>query len=234
MLILFTIAVLISSVAISAPTFFVAPGTSQTLDIPFQTAVGGFVEEFDFEGYNNGDDVDSFNSSIWPITIDVGLGGLGGTATTAEIFAGSWGPTEPGTVNGNALLNRDANGNIHSRIVFEFSGAPVTGFGAWIYDNSVATADSFQMIVTEEGGATYTSGILESGNGTAHAVEGFLGATSTVGIISVAFEVVDRNGNPTATAFEIDHVQLVPTPGALFMGSIGLGLVGWLRRRRTL
>jgi len=225
----------LASFATAGPTFYVAPNayptTSSTLDVPWQTAVGNFTE-FDLDGFPKPTDLDTLTAGT--VTIDVGLGGLGGPASTAEIFWGSYGGVY-GTVDGGALLNRDAFGGPHNEITFSFS-EPVVGFGAWVFDNAASSMESFEMTVTEVGGTTFTSLVLESWNGYPHFVEGWLAATSSVGITDVSFRVIDGSGDPVMSYFEIDHLQvsLIPAPGAILLGSIGVGLVGWLRRRRTL
>ena len=223
------------------PTFYVAPNplgsADPTLDVPWQTAVGTFYEQ-DLESYANGAYVDAF--TVDSITIDVGLSSSGGgTASAAEIFAGGWGGSSqgsvPGTVHGKALLNRDSSGVAYDEITFQFS-TPAAGVGAWLYDNNGASAESFEMVVKEVGGATFTSPTLESGNGTGHHVEGWLGATSTAGIESVSYRMLDTAaGDPASRYFEMDHLQYspVPVPGAVLLGMLGLSVVGVKLRKRA-
>ena len=233
-----------ASTALAAPTFYVSPNaypaSSSTNDLAWQTAVGSF-NEVDFDILGAGQHLVSITDSF--VSISTTLGGLGGESGNPEAFAGSWGGAPAGSVYGTvfdiALLNRDAPGALHSDFVFTYS-QPVTGIGAWLYDDGSGSSESMILRVTEVGNVVTNSSMLESGNGNNHFVEGFLGATSTLGITEARFIVVDGQGNPVQRAFELDHLQWgrpvppIPAPGAILLGSIGIAAVGYLRKRHSL
>jgi hypothetical protein len=241
-LMVFLMVVSAASSALAGPAFFVYPnsypGSSGTNDAAWQTAVGPFAE-WDFDGDTPGDHVAAVAAG--PASASIYVGNPGSTAGNPEVFAGSWGGAANGSMYGtvyqNALLNRNQQGAFYSDLVFQFAVAS-TGIGAWLYDDNSASPQSFVLEVTEVGGAVYTSPVLESGNGNAHFVEGFLGVVSTVGITEARFRVIDpTTGLPTTRGFELDHLQLgmpIPAPGAVLLGALGTGLVGLLRRRRAL
>lgn len=57
------------------------------------------------------------------------------------------------------------------------------------------------------------------------------------GVYTVAFEVHSDGLSSNDSYLGIDNVsvlQAVPTPGTIMLAGIGVGLVGWLRRRKTL
>jgi hypothetical protein len=206
----------------AAPTFFLGAGTNVLNDVPWQNAVGSFVEN-DLNSYGHGSVLTSL--LMGNVTVSIDLPNI--PASGAEIF---WGDYPPGggvygTVSGGALLNR-RNGTVDGEVTFSFS-TPVRGFGTWVFDNSTGSADSFEMIANG-----HTSGVLDANPGsTAHIVEGFLGVVDAAGISSVT--VRNRSGQ---IGFELDHIQVSPIPEPGSLVPLGLVLTGWAmshRRRRA-
>ncbi len=108
------------------------------------------------------------------------------------------------------------------------------GFGAWIMDDTTE-ANGFVLKITEAGGATWVSPLMDSDNGTSLAIEGFLGAVSSVGIVKAIIEQQTLGGAPSSVDFfYLDHLQVggqIPEPATLSL--IAAGVLLFRRKRET-
>jgi len=125
-------------------------------------------------------------------------------------------PTLEGTTAGVLTLDfANPTDQLDFGVALNSYNAVPTAYVVRLYDSSYTlignfTGDTSPLVLWTEGQFTY------SGTRVRRAVIGF--------------------NDQAANRFAIDNLTInpIPAPGAVLLGSIGLGLVNWLRRRRTL
>lgn len=201
---LITICTIVAVVSCSA----IGAPTYFTSRAAFDAATGGGLS---FEGFEA--DFDVWNTPV--VFSDFSVEETGGANHLVQ--ARLYSPTfDAGITEGIGALGYQDNGD--SVVTFFSFNAPVNAFGL---DITSCQGDTTMTIGND---VSYALDLTED-------IPAFWGVIDFAGISSISFNAA---GALDGLAFDAASYNVIPAPGAILLGSIGVGLVGWLRRRRTL
>jgi hypothetical protein len=111
--------------------------------------------------------------------------------------------------------------------------APLGDYTVYAYDAGDALLESFTVLAAETLPPGYTGGAFPP-PGTVPLPGLYVGFTRPTA--DIAWIQIGPSTAFPGDSFAIDDVQfnVIPAPGAIILGGIGVTFVGWLRRRRTL
>lgn len=166
---------------------------------------------------------------------------IGTSSSEAGYSLVGWGPVEPTNSNGNyggIATDSQSNDNL-CRVIWDTRDNPSASitFPNPIYSITIRhldgqADDSFDVEVDGVYWDSYASNIADTSEWwTTTQYYGTPGTTLTLTAKGNMWSSFDTYGQ---VAIDRIEAEFIPAPGALLLGSIGAGFVGWLRRRRTL
>ena len=198
------------------------------------------VITMDFEGMSDGQALGTYYLGVTFEAASSGQDWVAGDSTTNGYNTSSW-PSGQQWLAGNYW---------HYGDVFAWTG--VAGDNGKIsFDNADASYVQMGYTAYRSGGGTaiwleaYDSGgnLLDSDSGVSNLryADGNAGGPGTLSVSSASNNIAYVLIHDTGNFWEVDNistdasgVSIIPAPGAILLGSIGVALVGWMRRRRTL